>query len=150
MEGTPEEVFAVLHNPVDYVRWWPSVWLHVELIDPGGPNGAGRTARVLTRGWLPYTLRWTARTIEAERPRRICVEASGDFEGTGQWTITPVGSSHADVEYVWTVTAKKSLLRYLSPLLRPLFEANHQWAMARGEESLRRELGRRAAVGQKR
>jgi hypothetical protein len=31
-------------------------------------------------------------------------------------------------------------LRYLSFLFKPFFSANHRWAMARGEESLRREL----------
>jgi hypothetical protein len=29
--------------------------------------------------------------------------------------------------------------------LRPIFAANHRWAMARGEESLRLELARRHA-----
>ena len=31
----------------------------------------------------------------------------------------------------------------LSPVLRPVFEWNHRWAMARGEESLQAELRRR-------
>ena len=50
-----------------------------------------------------------------------------------------------DVEYVWTIAAQKPLLRYLSFLLRPVLAANHRWAMARGEESLRLELDRRRA-----
>jgi len=37
------------------------------------------------------------------------------------------------------------LLRRLAPLLRPLLEANHRWAMAQGEQSLRLELLRRRA-----
>jgi hypothetical protein len=45
--------------------------------------------------------------------------------------------------YVWTVQARKRLIRSLSFLLRPLFEANHCWAMARGEEGLTLELLRR-------
>jgi hypothetical protein len=31
-------------------------------------------------------------------------------------------------------------LRYGSFLFKPIFAANHRWAMARGEESLKREL----------
>ena len=46
------------------------------------------------------------------------------------------------------IRAEKPLLRYLSFLLKPVFSANHRWAMARGEESLRAELGRRAGAGQ--
>lgn len=54
-----------------------------------------------------------------------------------------VDASHTEATYVWTITAAKPLLKYLSPLLRPLFEWNHRWAMARGEEALREELKRR-------
>jgi hypothetical protein len=46
----------------------------------------------------------------------------------------------------WRVRAAKPLLRYLSFLLRPVFAANHHWAMARGEESLKLELLRRRAA----
>lgn len=47
--------------------------------------------------------------------------------------------------YDWRIRAEKPLLRRLSPLMRPLLEANHRWAMAQGEESLRLELARRRA-----
>jgi hypothetical protein len=50
-----------------------------------------------------------------------------------------------DITYDWRIQAEKPLLRNLSFLLRPAFEANHRWAMAQGEESLRLELARRRA-----
>lgn len=50
------------------------------------------------------------------------------------------------ITYEWQVQAAKPLLRRLSWLLKPLFAANHRWAMARGEESLRLELRRRRAT----
>jgi hypothetical protein len=55
-----------------------------------------------------------------------------------------------DVTYDWQLRGEKPLLRRLSFLLRPVFTANHRWAMARGEESLRLELERRAATADKR
>jgi len=45
----------------------------------------------------------------------------------------------------WRVSAGKPLVRRLGWLFKPLFTANHRWAMARGEESLRLELRRRRA-----
>lgn len=39
----------------------------------------------------------------------------------------------------------KPLLRTLSFAFKPVFRANHRWAMQRGEESLRLELARRRA-----
>ncbi len=38
------------------------------------------------------------------------------------------------------------LLRNLSFLVKPVFEANHRWAMAQGEASLKLELARRRAT----
>ena len=143
LDGKPEEIFDILHNSVDYVRWWPSVWLSAEVIERADGNGVGRVVRFVSRGRLPYKLRWMARTVKAERPRHIAIRAFGDFDGTGEWTITPAGSGQVDIEYVWAIAANKPMLRYLSPIFRPMFEANHRWAMARGEESLRRELSRR-------
>jgi len=54
-----------------------------------------------------------------------------------------------NLTYDWRIRAEKPLLRWLSPLLKPLFAANHRWAMAQGERSLARELARRAAAGQR-
>ena len=47
------------------------------------------------------------------------------------------------VRYDWQVDARKPLLRALTWLLRPIFTANHKWAMRKGEESLKLELARR-------
>jgi hypothetical protein len=48
-----------------------------------------------------------------------------------------------DILFDWRLDANKPLIRYLSFLLKPIFAANHRWAMARGEEGLRSELARR-------
>ena len=51
-----------------------------------------------------------------------------------------------DVTFDWKLTANKPLLRYLSFLLRPAFEANHRWAMEQGRRSLELELARGRAT----
>lgn len=143
LDATPDQVFDILHEPMEYTRWWPDVWLDAELLDGGTVGGVGRRVRFHSRGWLPYTLRWTAETVAVTRPTRISVRASGDFEGSGEWTLRALDATRTEAEYLWTITANKPLLKYLSPLLRPLFEWNHRWAMTRGEESIRTELRRR-------
>ena len=47
--------------------------------------------------------------------------------------------------YDWKIRADKPLLKYGSFLMKPIFSANHRWAMAKGEESLKLELARRHA-----
>jgi len=148
VESSLEEVSDVLGNPLDLTRWWPSVYLAVQQLEPGGANGVGRVVELRTKGRLPYTLHWFFRITESRRPHGFSLEAWGDFEGSGVWTFTQAGRGFVDIAYDWRIRAEKPLLRYLSFLLKPIFAANHRWAMARGEESLRAEVERRAGAGQ--
>ncbi len=145
--GTPREVTDVLRNPTDLPRWWPSVYLEAEEVAPGAPDGVGRAVRLRTRGWLPYTLDWQLRVTESRDPYGFAFEADGDFEGRGEWKFESAGA-WVGVSFDWDIEARKPLLRLLGPLLRPALEANHRWAMRRGEESLKLELERRRAASE--
>ena len=142
--GTVDEVSEVLGDTTGLGRWWPSVYLDVRELSPGDEQGLGKEVDLYTKGWLPYTLRWRFRVVEQRWPHSLTLEASGDFVGRGVWTLRQDGP-WTDVRYEWDVRADKPLLRRFSSLLRPLFAANHRWAMAQGEVSLRLELARRRA-----
>jgi len=146
VEGTCGEVADVLGDPLALSRWWPSVYLRVEEIRPGDSRGIGRRVQLHTKGWLPYTLTWELEVVESRYPHGFTITAAGDFDGRGIWTFEQDGSA-VDITYDWRLKAEKPLLRNLSFLMKPVFEANHRWAMARGEESLVRELERRRAAG---
>ena len=135
-----ERVYDLISHPLDYPRWWPEVYLAVTEVTPGDSNGLGRVIDLHTKGRLPYTLRWRARTVEVRKPVHLAIEATGDFVGQGVWTLA-AQNGVTDVTFDWRLRADKPMLRYLSFLLKPAFSANHRWAMARGEENLRRELG---------
>jgi hypothetical protein len=141
---TIEEISDILGDAEALPRWWPSVYLDVQIVEAGDENGVGSLVALHTKGWLPYTLRWSFRVVEVDRPNGFALEAFGDFVGTGRWTFVQDGDS-ADITYDWKIRADKPLLRYLSPLLKPLFRWNHEWAMRQGEISLRREVARRRA-----
>ncbi len=145
VDGTCGEVADILGDPIALPHWWPSVYLDVRELAPAGPGGVGRRARLHTKGWLPYTLRWDLEVVESRYPHGFTIMATGDFDGRGVWTFEQDGAS-VNITYDWRLRAEKPLLRNLSFLLRPLFEANHRWAMAQGETSLRLELARRRAV----
>ena len=144
VESTPKEVFAILSDPFGLVRWWPAVYLEVREVKTNDESGLGRVVDLCTTGWLPYIIRWQLRTVERVEPTRLVIEANGDFTGRGIWTLEQDGA-WVDIFYDWQIQANKPLLRYLSPVLRPLFSANHHWAMAKGEESLKLEIARRRA-----
>jgi hypothetical protein len=144
VQATAEEVFEILSQSVEYPRWWPSVYLMVRELAAGNRDGEGKHIRLLTKGWLPYKLRWEASTVGSRRPNRIAIRAVGDFEGRGIWSIVEDGE-FTDITFDWKLVAAKPLLRWLSPLLRPVFEANHRWAMEQGRKSLELEIARSRA-----
>lgn len=145
VKGTVEEVADVLKQATDLPRWWPSVYLDAQQIEPGDEHGVGRVVRLYTKGWLPYTLRWTFRVTESSYPDGFALEAWGDLVGRGIWTLKQEGE-WARVIYDWKVNADKPLLRTFSFLFKPIFASNHRWAMRMGEESLKLELMRRRAT----
>jgi hypothetical protein len=48
------------------------------------------------------------------------------------------------VRFDWQVHADRALLRMLTPVLRPIFRWNHNWAIARAKQGLE-PFARRAA-----
>ena len=145
VEGTCGEIADVLGDAPALARWWPSVYLDVEELQPPDARGLGRRVRLHTKGWLPYTITWESEIVESHYPHGFALVATGDFDGRGVWTFEQDGS-FVDITYDWRLSAEKPLLRNLSFLLKPVFEANHRWAMAQGEESLKLELARRRAT----
>ncbi|MFN9717913.1 MAG: polyketide cyclase [Planctomycetota bacterium] len=140
--GTREEVYDVLINSLDYPRWWSEVFLMVKETWPGGEHGLGKVEQVLTRGRLPYTFRWTMAVKEVHYPDGFTVQAAGDFNGDGMWSLSQHGPA-VTIRCDWRINFGKPLLRYLAFLMKPFLRANHRWAMRRGSEALRVELLRR-------
>jgi hypothetical protein len=143
--GTAREVSEILADAADLPRWWPAVYLNVKVLESGDEKGIGKVVDLYTKGWLPYTLRWRFRVTESNPPHGFALVADGDFVGRGIWTLTQDGDM-LNVVYDWKIRADKPLLRYFSFVMKPIFAANHRWAMARGEESLKLELARRHAA----
>jgi len=147
--ATREEITELLADAEGLARWWPSVYLRVREEAPGDATGCGKVVDLWTKGFLPYTLRWRFEVTRSDPPHGFRLEARGDFRGIGIWTFTPVRAAGdvrgplTTVAYDWTVVAEKGILRTLSSVMKPIFSANHHWAMRRGEESLRLELARR-------
>jgi len=142
VEASVAEVAAILMEPERFTDWWGEVYLGIEVLDRGGEGGTGSRIAIHSRGWLPYHLHWTATVGESRAPHGWTVEATGDLTGRGVWTLTQDGPV-AQIDYDWRVLADRPLFRVLSVVMKPLLAWNHRWAMARGEEGLRRELARR-------
>jgi hypothetical protein len=141
VRATVKEVSDILRDATQLPRWWPSVYLEVKQLEPGDSEGIGKVVSLYTKGWLPYTLRWQFRVTESKYPYGFSLEAWGDFVGRGIWTFEQDGE-FTNITYDWKLRADKFILNKLSFLMKPIFSANHHWAMERGEQSLKLELER--------
>jgi hypothetical protein len=97
---------------------------------------------VVCRSVLPYQLSIVLRPSRVD-PEAGVLEAAmdGDLEGFARWTVgsRPSGS-HLVFEEEVTVT--KRSLRWLAPLARPVFRANHAAMMRHGRAGLTAHLRR--------
>ncbi|MCI0336299.1 MAG: SRPBCC family protein [Acidobacteria bacterium] len=145
VDAPRELLYEILKEGKDYPGWWPEVYLGASFRPSGRTDRVGDRVEFLTKGRLPYRLRWTACVVRHEHPHTIEITASGDFIGRGIWRLELDGSG-THITFDWQILADKPLLRWLSPLFKPIFEWNHGWAMARGFESLCREAQRRQST----
>jgi uncharacterized protein YndB with AHSA1/START domain len=133
VDAPREAVFEALADARTYPRWWKPVYKTV-LVD--GPPEVGRVSKQCFKGRLPYELNTTSEIVRYEPPREFEVSVVGDLTGRGVWTLSELGEGRVHVRFDWRVIADRPLLRYLTPVLRPLFRWNHNWSIKRAIEGL--------------
>jgi hypothetical protein len=130
-------VYDAVGEPLKYDEWWTD--FVIRSTGDAGPPVPGKRNELLVKAYLPYKVNFVLECVEAERPRRILSRLSKDFDGTGEWTFTETdGGTEAVLD--WRPSVNHALIKYLTPVLRPLFRSNHNWAMRRGERQLREYL----------
>lgn len=134
----PEKIWNALIDAEHYPSWWKSV-LRVETIAPGDANGIGRTERTTWKTFLPYGFTFDTRVTRIEWQKSLALDAFGELEGTGLWTLTPDGASTI-VRYDWNVKTTKAWMNFVAPVARPLFNWNHAAVMNDGAIGLGRLL----------
>jgi len=137
----PEAVFQAIADSRTYPQWWRPVYLEVEA---DGPPVVGSVGLHHFKGRLPYHLHTRSVCTAIDPPHRVVAEVDGDLRGRGVWTLTPTAHG-THVRFDWQVHADRPLLRLLTPVLRPMFRWNHNWAIARAKEGLE-PYARRAGV----
>ena len=132
VQAPREAVFEAIADARTYPEWWRPVYMSSEA---DGPPEVGRVSKQYFKGRLPYRLKTESRITRLEPPGTVEADVVGDLRGRGLWTLTERdGGTH--VRFDWRVFADRPLLRYLTPVLRPLFRWNHNWAIARAMEGL--------------
>jgi hypothetical protein len=124
--------------------WWPGM-ATPRLLTPG-LEGVGARYERLTRGKLPYDLRYVITVTRFDPPHACAYDSEGDLIGRGSYVLTEAGDA-TEVVFTWDVTTNGFWMNLLAPLLKPLFAWNHNWVMAEGEKGLARYLRQQAEGG---
>jgi len=128
-----ETVFAAIADARSYPQWWKPVYIDVEA---DGAPALGKESRQHFKGRLPYHLHTRSRIVRLESPHAIEGEVDGDLRGHGRWTLSELPGGGTHVRFDWRVHADRTLLKLLTPVLRPALRWNHAWAIARAREGL--------------
>ena len=134
LDAPRERVWAAIHDQASWPSWWRGVEEAVEL-RPGDADGVGSVSRMVWKSALPYRVSFEVTTTRVEFPTVLEGQAAGELDGVGRWRLYEQEGVTA-VLYEWNVATTRPWMNRLAPLLRPVFEWNHDWVMARGGEGI--------------
>jgi uncharacterized protein YndB with AHSA1/START domain len=134
-----EEVYDVLARGELLPQWWKGVYLEAERLTPGDAPQVGARLRAKVRGFLPFTLNFMIEATELEPPRKVAVRTCGDLDGAWSATLTRRGDD-VHVALLFEVKIDRPGMRFLAPVLWPLFALNHYWTTPQGEKGLKEYL----------
>ncbi len=140
LESPRQPVWEALHDQESWPGWWRGVEEAEELSRPPYGADVGTVARMVWKSLLPYRVEFEVTTTRVERPHLLEGHAVGELEGVGRWRLYEQDGITA-VLYEWNVRTTKPWMNLFAPLLRPAFEWNHDWVMARGGEGIAQLLG---------
>lgn len=140
IDAPVERVWSALTDPGSWPRWWPYVRA-VHTLREGDANGIGAVRRLDWATRLPYHLVIEVEVVESVPNTRLRGRSHGQLDGEGLWLLHPVDEHTTEVVYRWQVAVRRRWMRWLAPLLAPIFRWNHIEVMRAGEEGLRAYLG---------
>jgi len=140
LESPRQPVWEALHDQARWPEWWRGVEEAEELSRPPGGDDVGTVVRMAWKSLLPYRVGFEVTTTRVEHPHLLEGHAVGELEGVGRWRLYEQEGITA-VLYEWNVRTTKPWMNLLAPLLRPVFEWNHDWVMTRGGEGIAQLLG---------
>lgn len=142
------QVWAALADVPAWPHWWPQV-RRVQLVAAGAPGGVGRVHRIHWASGLGYAVALEIEAVEVLPPERLRGRARGTMQGEGVWLLSaePGGTQ---LTYLWRVRLVTRWMRWLAPLLAPVFRRNHERVMRAGADGLARYLAAQAASARSR
>ena len=130
----------VINEPHLITTWWAAGFLKVEILAGDYYSPEGLKVRLWTKGMMPHSFKFLARVFHDKQKNQVIVKTDGDFNGIGTISLNAVTKNKSQIHINWRTSVNNHYLYPLMILLKPIFIANHRWAMRRGEQGIKQEL----------
>ncbi len=144
LSAPAEQVWAALTDPEVWPQWWPNV-RSVRTLRCAGADGLGSVRRVEWATGLFGVVVIDVEAIESQRLERLRGRWTGALRGDGIWLLR-AEAGFTDVTAVWRIELVKRWMRWLAPVLTPLFRRSHSGVMRAGCAGLVRHLATGSAL----
>lgn len=134
-----QRVWDAIYHSERWPTWWKGMERVEEVRAASRPNGVGSVRRFTWKSRLPYRLTFDMTVTRVDPLEIIESIAAGELEGTGRWTLTPVGLGTV-ARYDWNVRTTKPWMNLLAPVAGSLFCWNHDVVMRWGLQGISRLL----------
>ena len=141
LDAPIEKVWQAIADYPQMPTWWKFV-AQLEQLQPGDDLGVGSISHMVWKTPLPYRIVFQSEITHVEPPYRLELRATGEVEGTGKWELSTVEEGTL-VHYYWIVRTTRPWMNFLTLLIRPLMEWNHNAIMQQGGEGLAQFLDAR-------
>ena len=134
-----EDVWREVGDPTNWANFWTGLE-RVHIIEPGDVDGRGATYELVFKSFLPYELSLEARVAAIDPPHYLRMETQGELEGTAVFELTEHGST-TNSSLTWTTKTTLAWMNLIAPLMRGLFEWNHDVLMRKAGDGLAHRIG---------
>ncbi len=130
----------VIDNPQKISQWWSAVFLQADVLGGDFYAQGGLKVKLRAKGILPLSFKFIARVFYNQSKQQLIVKTRGDFSGIGTINLVAVHNQKSQIHINWRTSVNNHLPYPLMLLFKPIFIANHHWAMRRGIQGLMTEL----------
>lgn len=141
-EAEPARVWDHVGDPGRWTDFWPGLE-EVRLLGGPGDGEVGSTYEFVFKSFLPYTVSLEGRVVEVVARERMVIETEGELEGTGTFTMEEPSTGVTRTSLAWDTATTVAWMNATAPVLRGLFEWNHDFLMRKAGNGLADLLGAR-------
>lgn len=134
-----ERVWNEVGDPTNWVNFWVGLE-RVNVVERGANDGSGEIYELVFKSFLPYTLALRAQTVAIEAPHHLEMRTTGELEGTAVFDLVE-SAARTISTLTWTTRTTLAWMNAIAPLMRGLFEWNHDVLMRKAGDGLARRIG---------